>query len=78
MAGTAPTTFTAGQRLGGMQFAAWQDAVPGTEPASGSGPAAGPDGHSGVRIIRISSLVSSGASRSLPGQRPVTRQPSRA
>jgi integrase len=42
------------------------------------GPAAGPDGHSGVRIIRISSLVSSGASRSLPGQRPVTRQPSRA
>jgi hypothetical protein len=22
----------AGQRLGGMQFAAWQDAVPGTEP----------------------------------------------
>jgi hypothetical protein len=33
-------------------------------------------GHSGARIIRISSLVSSGASRSLPGQRPVTRQPS--
>ena len=29
-----------------------------------------PDDHSGVRIIRISSLVSSGARRSLPGQRP--------
>ena len=36
-----------------------------------------PDGHSGVRIIKISSLVSSGASRSLPGQRPIVRQPSR-
>ena len=35
-------------------------------------------GHSGVRIIRISSLVSAGASRSLPGQRPTSRQPSRA
>ena len=36
-----------------------------------------PTGHSGVRIIRISSLVSSGASRSLPGQRPVSFQPRR-
>jgi len=34
-------------------------------------------GHSGVRIIRTSSRLSSGASRSLPGQRPVTCQPSR-
>ena len=34
--------------------------------------------HSGVRIIRISSLVSPGPSRSLPGPRPVTCQPSRA
>src|ERR1700733_14750997 len=40
--------------------------------------AAGLNGHSGLRIIRISSLVSSGVSRSLPGQRPVTSQPSRA
>jgi len=34
-------------------------------------------GHSGVRIIRISSLESSGASRSLPGQRPISFQPRR-
>lgn len=34
--------------------------------------------YSGVRIMRISSLVSPGAKRSLPGQRPVAVQPSLA
>jgi NUDIX domain len=55
-----------------------------TTPVAGPSPdRAGADtlssigGQSGVRIIRISSLVSLGAILSLPGQRPISRQPSR-